>query len=193
MAEPFGPPPVEEPFRGAATSILIAPPPSDWHAGPVQTAPTRMATASLVLGVVAMVLNVLLVPTVLAIVFGTIALGRGTAARGRAITGIVLDAVGFFALFIQIAILIPVVIATLGVGHHVPFHLRMASQIEQSLNSPGDAVFTDVECPVAGEFHAGKQLICTATREGVGPIEITATFTDSYGDYTYVTDSTPTG
>jgi hypothetical protein len=152
-----------------------------------------LATASLVLGIVAMVLNVLLVPTVLAIVFGSVALGRGTAARARSIVGIVLGGVGVLALFLQIAILIPVVLAAAGAGQHVPFHLRMASWIEHDVNAEGGIVLSDVECPVAGRFFVGKRITCTADRAGVGPIGIDVTFTSAYGAYTYVLDSTPLG
>lgn len=138
-----------------------------------------------------MVLNVLLVPTVLAIVLG--ALGRGTAARARSVVGIVLGAVGVLALFVQLAILIPVVLAVAGVGQYVPFHRRMASSIEPDVNGEGGMVLSDVECPVAGRLFVGKRITCTADRAGVGPIRIDVTFTSEDGAYTYVTDSAPLG
>jgi len=140
-----------------------------------------LATASLVLGVVALILNVLLIPTVLAIVFGAIALGRGTEARARAIVGIVFGGVGVLAVFIQLAVLIPIVVGLT----HVPFHERMATWIEQDVNAKGGVVLSDVECPVAGQLFVGKQITCTAL-QGAEPVRIDVTFTSDTGAYEYL-------
>lgn len=159
----------------------IAPPPPGWQAGrAAPTGSTRLATASLVLGIVAVVFDLLLVPTVLAIVFGAIALARGTGARTRAIVGMVLGVVGVLVACVVAAIAIPVY---LGVQHAAIAHVVEAG-ISEDASAQG-LTFTDVACPTPRVVEAGAKLLCTARATGIGPVTLDVTFHDSRGGFTY--------
>ncbi len=121
-----------------------------------------MATAALVLGIVALLLDVLLVPTVLAIVFGAIGISRagtrGGLGRARAIVAIVL---GVVALPVQAAIAIPVYI---GVQEGARVAAIRADIENDALNS--GLRLTDLACPSGLRPFAGERFTCTATANG---------------------------
>ena len=161
--------------------LRIAPPPPGWTPTALPaTGPTRMATASLVLGIVSLLLNLLLVPTILAIVFGAIALAHGTAGRVRSIVGIVLGVLGIVGLFVQAAIAIPIF---LGVQHQA-IAASMESSITSGLGQQGLTV-SNVVCPPPGTLRAGATELCSATSAGGAEVRILVTFTDSRGGFTY--------
>ncbi|MGT2425727.1 DUF4333 domain-containing protein [Amnibacterium kyonggiense] len=161
--------------------LLIAPPPPGWAPDrPVATGPTEFATASLVLGIVAVVVNVLLIPTVLAVVFGVVALARGTAGRTRSIVGIVLGALGVVALGVQAAIAIPVFFAV----QHAAVARSMESSISAGLAQQGTVV-SDVLCPPPATVRAGATAVCTATSQSGVALRIDVTFTDARGGFAY--------
>ncbi|GAA2750931.1 hypothetical protein GCM10009869_12710 [Amnibacterium kyonggiense] len=161
--------------------LLIAPPPPGWTPDrPAAMGPTGMATASLVLGIVALVLNVLLIPTVLAVVFGAVALAKGTAGRTRSIVGIVLGALGVVALGVQAAIAIPVLIGV----QQAAVVRSMEASITNGLAQQGTAV-TGVDCPAPGVVRAGATTVCTATGASGTALRVDVTFTDTAGGFTY--------
>lgn len=121
-----------------------------------------IATAALVLGIVALLLDLLLVPTVLAIVFGAIGISRagnrGGTGRARAIVAIALAVV---ALPVQAAIAIPVYI---GVQDAARVAAIRADIENEALNS--GVRLTDLACPSGLRPFAGEHFTCAATANG---------------------------
>ena len=161
--------------------LRIAPPPPGWTPmRPIASGPTRMATASLVLGIVAMVFNLLLVPTILAIVFGTVALAHDTAGRVRSIVGIVLGALGIIALFAQLAF-----VGGFFIGLQ---HAAVASNIKASITAglaDKGITATSVVCPPITRFVVGAGEVCTATSSAGAQYSVDVTFLDATGGFTY--------
>lgn len=161
--------------------LRIAPPPPGWtSAPPAASGPTGLATASLVLGIIALVCNVLLVPTILAVVFGAIALSKKTAGRTRSIVGIVLGALGIVGLFVQLALLGGILVGV----QQAAITSNVKASITAGLQDKGVAV-TAVVCPPIGRPVAGTTETCTATTSSGVSYRVGVTFLDSSGGFTY--------
>lgn len=164
-----------------APPLRIAPPPPGWtpqRATP--TGPTGMATASLVLGIVAVLFNAFMIPTILAVVFGAIALARGTAGRRRSIVGIVLGALGIGMLFLWAVLAVPFLLGAQ--------HAAIASSVESSITAGIEAkglTVTGVACPPVERVAAGVGEVCTATTSTGQQLHVEVTFMDTRGGFTY--------
>lgn len=147
------------------TAPLYAPPQPGSATPPDQAMPLQdaqrngIATAGLVLGIVALVLDVALIPTVLALVFGGVGLSRAAARGGvgrvRAIVGLVLAVV---ALPVQAAIAIPVFIGVQNAAKVAAIH----SDIENTAANSG-VHLTALTCPAGIRPVAGERFTCDAT------------------------------
>lgn len=161
--------------------LRIAPPPPGWTPSALPASgPTRMATASLVLGIVSLLVNLLLVPTILAIVFGAIALAHGTAGRVRSIVGIVLGVLGIVGLFVQLAILGGFLIGF----QHAAIASNIKASITAGLTDKGVSV-TGVVCPPLGQLVDGATELCTASTSTGVDYRVQVQFLGDRGGYTY--------
>ncbi|MDQ1531214.1 MAG: hypothetical protein QOE37_1319 [Microbacteriaceae bacterium] len=144
--------------KGVPQPRYAPPDPAELGATPAPTtARNPMATAGLVLGIVALLFDLLLVPTILGIVFGGIGAtraGRLGVGRARAIVGIVLAVV---AIPVQAAIAIPIYLAVQDTARVS----LVKSEIVNEAANEGVRV-TQVDCAPGAAVRPGSRFDCTA-------------------------------
>lgn len=132
------------------------------HVAPMVGVPRNgLATAGLVLGIVSLLLNVLLIPSILGVVLGAVgasrAVLRGGVGRARAITGIVLSALGVVAVGVQLAVLVPLV---LGLQHQAQMAQVRSAVVDGA--AARNVRITDVTCPATANLRVPGTFTCGA-------------------------------